>query len=361
MAPVALEGSGEAEFPVLGIDSGAIERNAARIVDRVDPDVVGVTKGVCGDPRVARAMLAGGAAGIADSRVANVVGLREALQCDLLLLRAPMGTECSAVVENATWSMESEAATLRALSAISTDREVVHRVLVAIDVGDRREGVLPEEFDELLEAAIDLPGVEVSGLATHVGSFGGVVPTRENVGRLVELVERAEERLGRRLAVVSGGSTNALGLAFEGDLPGQVTQLRVGEGILLGTDPVTGEAIPGLETDAIELVAEVIECKRKPSLPEGERSRDAFGQEPAFADRGVRRRAILALGRLDCAIGELTPLREGVEVIGASSDHTVVDVADAGSVEVGDTLAFRPGYAALARAAAAPSVAVAVG
>lgn len=352
---------GEAERPVLRIDSEAIERNAARIVERVDPEVVGVTKGVCGDPRVARAMLAGGAVGIADSRVAHIVGLRERLNCDLLLLRAPMGAECPVVVENATWSMESESATLRALSA-ATDRGVAHRVLLAIDVGDRREGVLPEDLEGLLETAIDLPGIEVAGLATHVGSFAGVVPTRENVGRLVELVERSEERLGRRLPVVSGGSTNALGLAFEGDLPARVTQLRVGEGILLGTDPVTGEAIDGLETDAIELVAEVIECKRKPSLPEGERGRDAFGREPAFEDRGVRRRAILALGRQDCAIEGLTPLREGIEVVGASSDHAVLDVTAAPeSVEVGDSLGFRPGYAALARGAVAPSVAVAIG
>lgn len=349
-------------LPVLRIDPAVVEENAARIVDRVDPAIVGVTKGVCGDPRVARAMLAGGVAGIADSRVANLVRLREGLDCDLLLLRSPMRGECPAVVETGACSMASEAATLRALSAAATEREVVHRVALAIDIGDRREGVLPEDLDGLFETAIDLPGIEVAGLATHVGSFAGVVPTRENVGRLVELVEASEARLDRRLSVVSGGSTNALALAFTDDLPERVTQLRIGEGILLGTDPATGEAIRGLETDAVELVAEVLECKRKPSAPEGERGRDAFGQETALEDRGIRRRAILALGRQDCAIDGLTPVREGVAVVGASSDHTVVDVTDApGSVEVGDSLAFRPGYAALARAAAAPYVAVEVG
>lgn len=358
---VAAEGAGEPALPNLWIDSEGIERNAARIVARVDLEIVGVTKGVCGNPRVARAMLAGGSAGIADSRVTQIVGFRERLDCDTLLLRAPMGAECPAVVENATWSMVSEPATLRALSTAANERGVVHRALLAIDVGDRREGVLPEDLDSLLETAIDLPEIEVAGLATHVGSFGGIVPTGANVGRLVELVERSEERLGRRPAVVSGGSTNALGLAFDGGLPERVTQLRVGEGILLGGSGLRrGDRGARDRRDQTgrgghRVQAEAVRAGRR-NQPGRVRAR------AGVRDCGVRRRAILALGRQDCAIDGLIPLEEGIEVIGASSDHTVVDVTDArGSVEVGDSLAFRPGYAALARAAVSPYVAIEVG
>jgi predicted amino acid racemase len=101
----------------------------------------------------------------------------------------------------------------------------------------------------------------------------------------------------------------------------------------------------------------VIECKVKPSVPIGETNQDAFGNRPVFAQRGDRRRAILALGRQDTVPEVLHPLDPRVEVLGASSDHLVLDVEELDrSPAMGDRVSFVPGYAALLQSFTSPYV-----
>ncbi|WP_207588479.1 alanine racemase [Halomontanus rarus] len=345
--------------PVVTVRPAVLERNARRVADRFDGELVGVTKGVSGDPRVARAMLEGGATAIADSRLVNLRRLRETgdIDCECYLLRTPMRSEVEDVVRDVDVSMQSEPSILRAIGAAASRRDVDHRAVLAVDVGDRREGIMPDDLESTLATVETFDGVEVVGIAAHVGSLNGVVPTAESAAHFVELVERAERTVSRQLPIRSGGSSNALSLCFAGDLPTEVTQLRVGEAILLGTDPATGEVLPGFETDAFVLSADVIECKPKPSTPDGTIRRDAFGESPTVEDRGTRDRAIVALGRVDVAVEGLTPVRDGIDVLGASSDHTVLDVTDArGTVRPGDSIAFSPEYGALARSVASQYV-----
>ena len=62
----------------------------------------------------------------------------------------------------------------------------------------------------------------------------------------------------------------------------------------------------------------------------------------------MRLRAICAAGKQDVAWAALTPTLPGAEMIGASSDHLIVDVEDcAGQVHVGDWMDFRCGYMAV--------------
>jgi predicted amino acid racemase len=172
----------------------------------------------------------------------------------------------------------------------------------------------------------------------------------------VELATRAAERAGRPL-LVSGGNSSSLDLAFEEGLPGGVTNLRIGESILLGVSTISRDPLEGLHQDAFVLEAPVIECRLKPSLPTGETAQDAFGRRPSFADRGPRMRAICALGRQDTVPENLQPLDPGVEILGASSDHLILDVQGMTKPpRVGQMLRFLPGYGALLLASTSPYV-----
>ena len=160
-----------------------------------------------------------------------------------------------------------------------------------------------------------------------------------------------------RCQVISGGNSSSLSLMLEGCLPAGINNLRLGESIILGRETIARRPLPGLHTDAVTLQAEVIEVKDKPSVPIGEIGQDAFGRTPVFADRGWQRRAILAVGQQDVDPEGLIPLEPGLQVLGASSDHLLLDTTDyPGEVQVGQIISFGLTYAALLRASTAAYV-----
>lgn len=150
-----------------------------------------------------------------------------------------------------------------------------------------------------------------------------------------------------KLSTISAGTTVTLNLVEEEKLPAEVTQFRVGEAIIMGTDATGNRDIDWLRQDSVTISAEIIECKDKPLQTEGITGQNAFGGEPEFEDKGIRRRAILGIGEQDTDPSSLTPLEEGMEVLGSSSDHTVVDIEDQKDLKLGDVVSFRPNYGAL--------------
>lgn len=338
--------------PYLRIDLDKIEHNARTLVTlcgRHGIQVTGVTKCACGHPEVARAMLRGGVASIADSRLENLHRLRSAgIDGVEMLLRLPPLSGVDAVVETVDASLNSEFAVLQALSKAAQRRGLTHRVILMVDLGDLREGVWPDELLPLAEAAARLPGIRIQGVGTNLACLGGVVPSVENMNRLVALAEAVEEILGHPLERISGINSSGLELIAAGKMPARVNHARIGEAILLGRETLHRRPWPDTFQDAFVLQAEVLELKTKPSLPVGERGEDAFGQQPAFEDRGEMRRALLNIGREDVHVEGIRPLAPGVEILGASSGYLVMDVSGTGrEIRVGDEMTFAPNYGAL--------------
>lgn len=349
-------------MPRLTINLAKITANTARIVEKAEAqgiEVIGVTKGCCGSLPVARAMLAGGVKGLGDSRLANLARLRRQLGSALPLyyLRLPMLSEVEQVVAYADVSLNSQPETLAALNEAAARLGRRHGVILMIDVGDLREGRWPDEMPMLGKHLQKLSSLDILGVGTNLTCFGGVMPSQENMALLLNCRQELARQLGRELPLVSGGNSSSLPLLWEGRIPGGINQLRIGEGILLGLETALRRPMPGLDQDAFCLEAEIIELAKKPTLPIGPIAQNAFGEEPAWQDRGWRRRALLALGRQDTAPSGLTPLQPGMEIIGSSSDHLVVDIEDSGrDWQIGDKLAFRPGYGALVGAMTSPYV-----
>ena len=127
--------------------------------------------------------------------------------------------------------------------------------------------------------------------------------------------------------------------------------------MLLGREPLHRQAIEGLHTDAFTLVAEVIESKTKPSKAWGEIGQSAFGEVPPGGDVGSIWQSIFAIGRQDTDPSGLEP-PPGIEILGASSDHLVVDSGNYGDrLTVGTEIPFQLNYSALLRAMTSPFVA----
>lgn len=348
--------------PRIEIDLAKIEDNARWLVTRLAPrgiEVTGVTKAVLGLPAVAQAMLAGGVARIGDSRLENLARLRASgIEAPTMLIRSPTPEEADRTVAVASISLVSEASVVTALAAAATRFGVVHDLIVMVELGDLREGVLAAELLPLARIAATPTGVRLVGLGTNLACRNGVDPGSAQMTELAELARMIRTELDLALPLISGGNSANLTWAL-GDHAGppqsEITDLRIGEAILLGSDPVRGVPIDGLHTDAFTLVASVIESLAKPSMPWGERGLDSFGGVPTVADRGPIVQTIVSLGRQDVELEGLTP-PPGITVLGASSDHLVLQTP--ARFAPGTELRFQLGYGGLLRAMTSPYVAV---
>jgi ornithine racemase len=336
------------DMATLTIDLSKIEANARIVVDALPgAEVVGVTKVTCGTPEVARAMLAGGVSAIGESRLENVAHMRRAgVEGPFWLLRSPTPALADETVALTDIALVSELDVVAALDAAAERVGRVYGVVVMVDVGDLREGMMPASLPGFLERAAEHRNIKIAGIGISLTCYGAIVPSAENLGQLVELAETAERITGSRL-LVSGGMSTTLDALIAGEMPPRIDNLRVGEAIVLGVSPASRERILGLHTDALVLSAPVIECQVKPSKPIGICAQDAFGNCPVFEDQGPRRRAICAIGRQDVVPEQLRPLDERVQVLGASSDHLILDVEDLPvAPAIGDAIEFVPGYSA---------------
>ena len=317
--------------------------------------VTAVTKGVCGSLRIANALLNSGIRSFGDSRIANIQKMREGgIDAQFILIRSPLPSEVERVVEFADVSLNTEISVIRLLNDQATKRGKTHRVILMIELGDLREGILPSDLEPVVKETLGMQGVKLEGVGTNLACFGGVRPTEANMRELSSIADNIQREYGINLKVISGGnSANYQWFVSTPDV-GLINHLRIGEAILLGCDTLTRKLIPNLYTDIFTLVAEVIELKTKPAQPYGEIAQDAFGRIPVFEGKGYMKRAILALGEQDIDVLAIKPRKEA-DILGASSDHLILDARDSG-LEVGVEVRFDVNYGALLRAMTSPYV-----
>jgi len=348
--------------PRLEVDLQKIHHNARTLVERLAVcgiSVTGVTKATLGSAKVAGAMLSAGVRALGDSRIENIAGMRRAgVRAPMVLIRSPMISQAQGVVAHADVSLNSELDVMSKLSSAALAAGCTHGVVLMIELGDLREGIMPGELESSVRQILQLPGIIIKGIGTNLACRSGVVPDARNMSELSELATSIEGKFGLTLETISGGNSANLAWALSGADTGRVNDLRLGESILLGRETLQRQPIEGLHLDAMTLVAEVIESKVKPSLPWGELAQSAFGEKPPPADRGDLFQMILAIGQQDTDPDGLQA-PAGMEMLGNSSDHLVV--AGPSLLPVGAEVSFQLNYGALVRAMTSPYVAKVIG
>lgn len=344
--------------PRLEIDLGKIQHNARTLVARLAARgiaVTGVTKATLGSPEIAGALLRAGVSALGDSRIENIEAMRRAgVPAAMTLIRSPMLSQVDRVVRHAEVSFNTDVDVIRELAAAARVAGRTHGIVLMVELGDLREGIMPADLADVVREVLRCPTVVLKGIGANLACQHGVVPDADNMGELTALVGSIEEKFGLALDIVSGGNSGNLEWALGGAATGRVNDLRLGESLLLGCEPLHRRPIDGLHTDAISLVGEVIEAKVKPSQPWGEIAQAAFGTAPPPAARGDMARVIVAIGHQDTDPSGLRPVA-GIDVLGASSDHLVLDPG-CHRVAVGAEVTFQLDYSALVRAMTSPFV-----
>ncbi|NLP30366.1 MAG: alanine/ornithine racemase family PLP-dependent enzyme [Clostridiales bacterium] len=345
-------------YPELTIDLKKLQKNLdvlSNIAKKGDCSLMIVTKSVCADRKIAELIAEHeGVEYFADSRIKNIKSYHD-LPKKKVLLRLPQKCEIEEVVTYADISFNSEIETIKMLNDEAKRQGKVHNIVLMIDLGDLREGIFfkyEEEIFKAVEQILRLSNIALYGLGINLTCYGAIIPKYDNLSILVDLARGIEDRFSIKIPMLSGGNSSSLYLIEKNELPKGINNLRLGEAFVLGNETAYGEHIEGTFKDAITLKAQIIELAIKPSLPIGEVGMDAFGNKPYYEDRGDRKRAILAIGKQDTDIESMTPVDPKIDILGASSDHLIMDVTDSDrEYRVGDTIQFTLGYGGLLKSA----------
>jgi len=313
-----------------------------------------VTKALCGHHDTLRALQVMGVRSMGDSRLENLLAI-ERIFSDFKswYLRVPDPSSASEVVRLADVSLNSEIGIIESLNAEARKRDGMHEVVIMIELGDLREGILPGSLIDFYRHVFQLSHIEVKGIGANLGCLAGAIPTVDQFMQLILYRELLELKFQHSLPLISAGSSAVLPLMLDKQLPKPINHFRIGEAIFLGTDLINGGFLPGLRGDGVVLEAEIAEIKKKSLVPLTETTAmtpfiSEVNEDRTPGQRGFR--ALISIGNLDTEISGLTPLNSQYSIAGASSDITVVNIGeDAGELKIGDVIRFRPNYAAFVR------------
>lgn len=348
-------------YPRVSVDLKKVNQNldaVSKITHGGNCSMMIVTKGFCADSKIVDEIVRHpGVDFLADSRIKNIASYAKKAHENgkqTVLLRLPMACEVEDVVKYADISFNSELSTICRLNEAAEKQGKVHNILLMLDLGDLREGIFFQDEDLIMDTVAQIlkwNHIHLYGVGVNLTCYGAVIPKNDNLSILVEIAQKIEQKFNIQLSMVSGGNSSSIYLLGGNDvtdqiqMPEGINNLRLGECFILGNDTAYGTKIPGTCSDALILEAQIIELQNKQSVPIGETGVDAFGQKPVYEDRGIIKRAIVAVGKQDVDLDSMTPLDQRIDILGGSSDHTILDVTNSDTdYKVGDILSFELGY-----------------
>jgi predicted amino acid racemase len=347
--------------PYLKVDLQKIKNNVKVVNDlckKNSLDLTVVTKVIEGEPEIVK-HIRDVVNSIGDSRICDIKRMhRNGINGNFMLIRSPSISDVKDVIKYCDISLNTEIEVLKSLGEVARAKNTSHKVIIMLEIGDLREGVLLEDFESFLFDAIKFKGINIIGIGANATCLTGLIPSEKNLKILEDASKIFKKLLGFE-PIVSGGASNLIPLMLKQKVPSYISNVRIGEGIMIGVDAIYKERIPGCFTDCFKLGGEIIELKTKPTSSEGnfrEQAKNVFGEIIKYKETGLRKRAILNIGKLDTDIKGVKPIDDKIEVIGGTSDHLVLDVENAPKLRIGDLVEFTLNYSALLFAMNSPYV-----
>lgn len=257
------------------------------------------------------------------------------------LLKMPAPSNIDSVVRHAKSSVNSEIETIRKLAAAARQNKVVHEIVVMVDLGDKREGILPDEIITFARKIREIGdnNIVVSGIGVNFGCLTDYHPSDHDFYRIGEVAMEAERALGYELSRISAGGSILLDRLLTDGYLGAVNEVRIGEAILLGTSPGRMGVHDSLFGDAFIYSGEILEIKDKPNSK----------------NKNLMRRAIVNFGSLNTVPEGLRSMDCDAVYVGSTSEYTIFDITTCDcDLRAGDVLRFIPNYDALAQCLISP-------
>jgi predicted amino acid racemase len=308
-----------------------------------------VTKLLCGNKIFLKELLSLGAKEVLDSRISNLKTIKSINpDVETVYIKPPARMVIKNLVKYADASFNTEYETIRLISEEAVKQGKTHKIIIMIEMGDLREGIMGDELMGFYGEIFRLPNIEISGIGTNLNCLSGVMPSHDKLIQLSLYEQLIEAKFNKKINWVTGGSSITIPLLRKKMVPKGINHFRVGETFFLGNDLVKNKPIRGMKSDVFKLYAEIIELSEKPKVPIGELGQNVAGESLEINEDDYGKtsyRAILDLGLLDISTEQLFPTDKTIEFSGASSDMIVVDLGkNRKKYKAGDLLSFKSDY-----------------
>ena len=313
-----------------------------------------VTKILCGNEKYLTELFNLGIKQYSDSRISNLKMIKNLdKNAQTIYIKPPAKGVIEEVVTYADISMNTDFHTIEMLSEEAVKQNKIHKIIIMIDLGELREGVMREDFIDFYAKVFEMKNIEVVGLGTNLSCLYGILPNNDKLLQLCLYKQLIELRFNVKIPFVSGGSSVTIPLIKQGLLPKDVNHFRVGETLFMGTDVYNSVPFATMENDIFKLYAEIIELYEKPLIPSGELGSNLEGNVVTFDDENIGKssvRAIIDIGLLDIDMKHLEATEENVKLAGATSDMVVLDLGEnLKNFKVGDQMEFTLDYMGIVR------------
>jgi len=308
-----------------------------------------VTKLLCGNKAFLWEVLDMGVKEAHDSRISNLRTIKAmAPEVQTVYIKPPAKRSIPSLIKYADVSFNTSFETMKLISAEAVRQGKIHKVVIMIEMGDLREGVMGENLMNFYARIFELPNIEVIGIGANLNCLNGIMPTHDKLIQLSLYKQLIEAKFDKKIQWVTGGSSVTIPLVFKKMIPKGVNHFRIGETLFRGIDLFEEKIIKGMYGDVFKLHAEIIELYNKPKVPYGEIGTNVAGESPEIDDADYGKssyRAIIDVGLLDIDLQHLTPDDPNVELSGASSDMIVLDIHNnTKGYKVGDVISFTLSY-----------------
>lgn len=325
--------------------------------DRFQLELVAVLKGVNAFPGILNAFMNAGVNQIGVSKIETAKKMAEHFAKKPICMSLPAPSSATGIIRYFCASLNSELHTISALGEAARKESTTHDIILMVDVGDLREGVMPENVLPFVASILDLKnkGINIKGLGANFGCCCGLIPDEKSIAVLPSLAKDIEQRFGIRIDTVSVGGSVLLDFLEQNTLPSRINQIRIGESILLGRIPCVNRVHENLHQDVFKLRGRILEIKEKPSFPTGRTGLNAFGKKLEIKDMGNRRRAIVDIGVANTNPSGIKPLDDSLHIVCSNTDYTILDVHDSGiRLNPGDIIEFSLNYESLSHCLISP-------
>ncbi|SDB93956.1 alanine racemase [Williamwhitmania taraxaci] len=295
---------------------------------------------------------------VGDSRISGLRLVKEINPAvKTMYIKPPAMDVVKSIIDYADISLNTSLRTIEALNKAAAAAGKIHQIIIMLELGELREGVLRERVVDFYAKVFDLNNIEVLGLGTNLGCMYGVQPTYDKLLHLSLYKQLLELKFNKQIPLISGGSSIVLPLVGKSAMPKNVNHLRIGESAFMGTSPWDGKQFSTLSTKAFEFKANIIELASKKNFPDDQLTDGNIGHfvDSSGETQGLTYRAIVDFGLIDVDASDLAIVDDSVKFVGTTSDMTVFDLGEAkegkvhGQYKVGDRLVFTPSYMGVAR------------